>query len=171
MGCWRSFSGGWRRRSVEIIKTFEPRPVQVSGINYLVQDLLVLENGQEKRTTKCLGRESDFVKPGGHIIPASFYESSWATTEASLCPLEGDSGLDLDDHHELPQEGVSEALSVGDRVTHRLVPGLVAEITSVDTTKVKAHLLQVPPEREWLSQAQGWGWELSFAVKYLELVE
>ena len=159
---------------MEIVKAYEPRPVQVNGVTYLVQELITLEDGQESRTTKSLGREADFVKPGGHIIPASFYESSWATTEASLCPLEGDSGLDLDDHHESPQEGVSEAptgLSVGDRVTHHLVPGLVAEITSVDTTKVKAHLLQVPPEREWLSQAKGWGWELSFAVKYLELVE
>jgi len=58
---------------VEIIKTYEPRSVQVNGITYLVQELLVvLENGQEKRTTKSLGRGADFVKDGGQLYLRAF---------------------------------------------------------------------------------------------------
>ena len=152
----------------EIVKSYRSTK-QIRGVLYEYEDLILADG---TRTSRCLGRVTKGRGDTG--IPQSFVTSLVGPLEGSEGLLEGDSGLDLDDHHESPQESVSEAptgLSVGDRVTHHLVPGLVAEITSVDTTKVKAHLLQVPPEREWLSQAQGWGWELSFAVKYLELVE
>ena len=154
---------------MEIIKTYEPRSVQVNGITYLVQELLVvLENGQEKRTTKSLGRGADFVKDGGHIIPTSFYESSWATTEASLCPLEGDSGLDLDDHHESPQENVSERLSVGAVVRHRLNRELVGRIVWLDTTSARIELLSWPTD--WWREA--WGQRpVPVLVENLELAE
>jgi len=46
---------------MEIVKAYEPRPVQVNGVTYLVQELITLEDGQEKRTTKSLGRETDFL--------------------------------------------------------------------------------------------------------------
>ena len=143
---------------MEIVKAYEPRPVQVNGVSYLVQELITLEDGQEKRTTKCLGRESDFVKPGGHIMPTSFYESSWATTEASLCHLEDDSGLDLDDHHELPRENVSGPLSlarpglaVGAVVRHRLNRELVGRIVWLDTDHAQIELLSWPTDwwRRW----------------------
>ena len=155
-----------RRETVKVIR----------GVRYAYENLIIQEpSGQQRFTSRCLGRLDEELQPDKGIIrPSSRVTGLWAFSEPSLAvfsPLEGDSGSDPTDRNETPQENVSEALSVGDRVTHRLVPGLVAEITSVDTTKVKAHLLQVPPEREWLSQAQGWGWELSFAVKYLELVE
>jgi len=51
----------------EIVKAYDPRRVNVNGVTYLMQELLVLEDGQEKRTTRSLGRESNFVKDEGHI--------------------------------------------------------------------------------------------------------
>ena len=159
---------------MEIVKAYEPRPVQVNGVTYLVQELITLEDGQEKRTTKCLGRESDFVKPGGHIIPASFYESSWATTEASLCHLEDDSGSDPTDRNESPQENVSEGLSlarpglaVGAVVHHKLNRELVGRIVSLDTDHAQIELLSWPTD--WWRQ---WGTRpVPVLVENLELAE
>jgi hypothetical protein len=134
-----------------IVKAYDPRPVQVNGVAYLVQELLVLEDGQEKRTTRSLGRAGDSVKSGGHIIPSSPPGTLRGHLGGQFVPS-GDGFPDSPgDPDESPSEASSGGLSVGAVVHHRLNPELLGRIVELDTTSARIELLTWPTDwwRSW----------------------
>jgi len=123
----------------------------IAGHTYDYEIIVYLDvNGRRRKTTRSLGRAG--VKASQGIIrPANFNPKLPGEMRGQFGPSE----TPFSDHpgncEDFPQESLSEALSVGAVVRHRLNPELIGRITSLDTTKATIELLTWPTPwwRRW----------------------
>ena len=152
----------------QIIKAYEPCQVQVKGVSYVIEELFILEDGQEKRISRNPGRAAgDFTKTEATNTPSP----SQKTLHGDLGALERSPASNCvnspGDCDESWQKANSEALLVGAVVRHRLNPDLVGRIVSLDTTSARIELLTWPTD--WWKQ---WGSRpVPVLVENLELAE
>jgi len=152
----------------QIIKAYEPRRVQVKGVNYVIEELFTLEDDEEKCISRNPGRAAgDFTKTEATNTPSPSQKTLHGNLGALERSLESNCVNSPGNCDESRQKANSEALSVGAVVRHRLNSDLVGRIVSLDTTSARIELLTWPTD--WWKQ---WGSRpVPVLVENLELAE